>query len=544
VRLAYGLYAVGKALHLALLITGTLRFAHGTPSARMRRTLFAGSALLAAALALPSADVRALMLVQAPVMALGLGLACALFARLPAERRDVGTRTAALALAAGACLWALYTLAFAQADGVTWPVRRDLWTALLNYNSYLDLSVMIALAAGLSAALQLDAQRRLRALQREREALAEELARDEKLRALGTLVSGVAHELNNPLAGIQAAAEELRGVERSSVRRARLDELLAEVRRTSAIVETLTGLRHGGGTVRERQNAGALAARVLGAAREQAGARGVALELDGELEAELVVEARAIERALAALVDNALRASPRGGRVRVEVQRDEHETSLRVDDLGPGVPLELQARVFEPFFTTRADDGHLGLGLSVAHATARTHGGSLTLEARERGARFVLRLPHEPAAAHAPARLPAAPREATGPLRLVVVDDEPMLREVLRAYGQRQGWQVECAADGDEALGLLASDAPPPDCVLCDLRMPGLDGRELLRRVRERDPALAERFLFQSGDVSSSEAQAVARETGLPVLEKPLSFARLREWIEGAAARRTAGAAR
>ena len=151
VRAAYALYAAGKALHVALLCTGTLQFARGALAPRARRGLFAASALLAVALAAPSADVRALMLLQSPVMALGLGAAGFLFARLPAARRDVGTRTATLALCAAACLWTLYTVAFSRADGVTWPVRRELWTALLAYNSFLDLSVLIVLAARIEA---------------------------------------------------------------------------------------------------------------------------------------------------------------------------------------------------------------------------------------------------------------------------------------------------------------------------------------------------------------------------------------------------------
>ncbi|HVS17401.1 MAG TPA: response regulator, partial [Planctomycetota bacterium] len=211
-----------------------------------------------------------------------------------------------------------------------------------------------------------------------------------------------------------------------------------------------------------------------------------------------------------------------------------------VCDDGPGVPTELQGRIFEPFFTTRPEDGRLGLGLSVAHATARTHGGTLVIESAGSGARFVLTLPHDPAAPRVPPALPADERSGERTLHLVVVDDEPMLREMLTSFGRRQGWRVECAADGESALRLLSESEDAPDCVLCDLRMPGLDGEQLLERVRALDPSLAERFLFQSGDVGSAEAAAVGQATGLPVLAKPLSFEHLREWIEAAAARRPA----
>lgn len=544
VRVAYVVYGVAKVLHATLLGLGTFALMRDAPSRRRGRGLIAAAVVTAFLVALAAGDLTFLMLVQSPMMALGLGASLVMFLRLPAERRSAGTRTAVAALGVATLLWVLYTIAFAvahqRADGVTWPVRRDLWTALLNYNSYFDLAVMVTLAAGLSATLLEDAQRRLRILQDQRETLAAELARDEKLRALGTLVSGVAHELNNPLAAIQAAAEELRSVERSDVRRLRLEDLIGEVRRTSGIVETLTGLRHESGGALERIRADALLERVLDGARELALEREVTLERTGDLHAEVSVEVRALERALSALVDNALRASPRGGRVRVTVRRDGEATTFAVADQGPGVPEELHARVFEPFFTTRSDAGHLGLGLSVAHATARMHEGTLSIVADAHGSRFELRLPHEGSAAR-PRVAPVPERALRGPLRIVVVEDEPMLRDLLGVFGRRQGWTVECAADGQSALRLL-SEGEVPDCVLCDVRMPGLDGRELLRRVRERDPELAQRFLFQSGDVGSSEARAIADETGLPVLEKPLSFERLRECIEAVAGRRTAGA--
>lgn len=546
VRAAYALYVGGKVLHVTLLCSGTLSLARGSLAPRLRRGIFAAGALAAALLALSTGDLRTLMVAQSPLMSAALAASAVLFARLPAARRDVGTRTAALALCVAALLWSLYGWAFWRADGVPWPLRRDPGAALLAYNSYLDLAVMITLAAGLSAALQQDAQRRLRELQSERERLAHELAQDEKLRALGTLVSGVAHELNNPLAAILGAAEELRGVERAPARVARLDGLIAQARRAASLVERLTGLKRRWGADRTRVRVGTLLERVRSALDGPALAQGVVLELAGALDLELLVEERAVERALVALLDNALRVSPRGARVRLEARLAGARVEIAVEDRGPGVPSELRTRIFEPFFTTDPSQDRLGLGLSLAHATARAHDGELWVDATEDGARFVLALPRErPAVLLGVAEGAPGPEPARdgGPL-VLVVDDEPLLREVLVAFGRREGWRVECAADGESALRRLRESHAAPDCVLCDLRLPGLSGARLHELACQIDPALGERFLFHSGDVTSPEAESVALRTGRPVLEKPFAFARLRELVEHVCARGAAGSAR
>lgn len=546
VRAAYAIYLGGKVMHVTFLFMGTLRLAQGRLSPAQRRGLLATAAIVTGLLVLFVADLRIMMIAQSPVMAVSMAATAVLFARLSAGRRDVGTRTAALALSVAAVLWLLYGIAFWGADGVPWPMRRDLGAALMAHNSYLDLAVMVTLAAGLSAALQQESQRRLRELQSERERLALELAQDEKLRALGTLVSGVAHELNNPLATILGAAEDLRVVERAPARISRLDELIGQVRRAGTIIERLTGLKRRLGTDRERVRIGALLGRVVAALGPQAQERGVQVELQGTLDLEFLVDERAIERALVALLDNALRVSPRGTCVRIESRLDGNRVEFCIEDSGPGVPRELRARVFDPFFTTDPSQDRLGLGLSLAHATARAHDGDLRIDDTPRGARFVLSLPRGRPGLElaAPAQPPLPAQARASSLLVLVVEDEPMLREVLLAFGRRQGWRVECASDGESALRMLPELEPSPDCVLCDLRLPGMSGARLYELVRESDPALAERFLFHSGDVTSPEAERVASQTGRPVLGKPFEFARLREVIERVCARDATGSRR
>ena len=549
-RATYALYACGKALHVAFLCSGTLLFTHEGLSRRARRGLLAASLLLAVGLTLPSGDIAVFMSLQSPVMVVGFALTCVLLLRLPPQRRNVGTRTAALALGATAVVWGLYTIAFLRPDATPWPLSKSFWTALITLNSYVDMALMTLLATGLSATLLTDALRRLREVQRERAQLSATLQRDEKLRALGTLVSGVAHELNNPLAAILAGAEELHSGEREPARRARLDDLMGQVRRSADIVRSLTALRRGLVGDFVPTQAGAIARAAAEACAPHAEARGVQLDVQLDVElvggAELEADVSSLERALGALIDNALQASPRGVRVLVRASCNDEQVIFSVEDGGAGVPAELRERIFEPFFSTRFEQGAQGLGLSLAHSAARAHGGDLILATRaegQLGTRMELVVPRggprsEPEPLQPRAR--PAPRAEGRELCVLVIDDEPLLRDMLASFGRRHGWRVELAEDGLRALELLEQAELEPDCVICDLRMPGLSGADVYARVQQFAPGLAARFVFLSGDVTSPEAEFVRSEIGRPVLAKPLPFATLRALVEELAGRTAA----
>jgi CheY-like chemotaxis protein len=208
---------------------------------------------------------------------------------------------------------------------------------------------------------------------------------------------------------------------------------------------------------------------------------------------------------------------------------------LEVHDTGPGIAPEIRERVFEPFFTTKAEGSGTGLGLAIVYGAVTSHGG--TVEARARpggGTTMRIRLP---AAARGSAAVAAAPHRAAPatPGRVLVVDDEPSVAQLVRDALEADGHAVECVTDGASGLALALSGRF--DAVVADVRMPGLDGLALVRAIRAERPDIASRVVLATGDTMSDAAERAAATAGVELLVKPFDLDRLRAVV----ARHTAG---
>jgi len=227
----------------------------------------------------------------------------------------------------------------------------------------------------------------------------------------------------------------------------------------------------------------------------------------------------------------------------VRSRADERDARLEIADSGPGIPTELRTRIFDPFFTTKPEGVGTGLGLSICYGVARDHGGRIWVESEPGGgARFCVTLPRDqreeardPAAAPEP-----APTAATGRLAVLVVDDEPSLREALLRFLQRRNIHGEGVADGWEAIRLL--EQRDFDVIISDVRMPGMSGREFLERLRRDRPELLGRLVFSTGDAFTSETATLLKESGVPTVAKPFDFAVLERVVREVAGRATASA--
>lgn len=339
---------------------------------------------------------------------------------------------------------------------------------------------------------------------RPRYELQDRLRQVEKLETLGELVGGVAHDFNNLLAIFSAGLDQLRppvgGESPYQAMQVALDRGAALVRRLQAFA------RH-----RRLQSQPAdLAQWVKDSASRLQGILGPHLELQVECPAELPLaqlDPGLVEEILFNLALNARDAT--GGRGRFSltlepawvgldaaramgVQPGAYVALLAQDD-GPGVPANIAGRIFDPFFTTKpqGQGSGLGLGLASAYGIARQHGGRLELLASDQGARFRLLLPQAP-----PDPSASAPKVPPPKGRLLLVDDEGSLLELLAPALGRQGYQVATAGDGALALALWEAQGAF-DLLVTDLSMPGMDGRELARRLREKNPSLP--ILFISG---------------------------------------------
>lgn len=359
-------------------------------------------------------------------------------------------------------------------------------------------------------------------IERQREALYQ----SEKLTALGSLLAGVAHELNNPLSVVvaQAMLMEETAQDEKVIRRSVAIRSAAE--RCSRIVKTFLAMARQQtpeqGTVHLNdlvENGLELLAYTLRTAGID-----VVKDLDPDLPA-VWGDADQLHQVVANLVINAQHAmmetpEPRRLSIATGVEASTGMVMLTVDDTGPGVPAEMRLRIFDPFFTTKPTGIGTGIGLSVCHGVVESHGGQIGVEeSPEGGARFLVRLPPGGDAAAAVDAVPIHAPAARDSHRILVVDDEEDIASALADILTLDGHSVDTADSGLAALERIAQS--DYDLILTDLRMPKMDGPALYRQLKERYPHLSDRVIVLTGDTLHASASGFLTESGLPMIEKP-----------------------
>jgi len=369
----------------------------------------------------------------------------------------------------------------------------------------------------------------------ERRRLQEQLIQSEKMSAIGQLIAGVAHELNNPLASVLGFADFL--IESGEVP-APLGEPLRviqqEAQRAAGIVGNLLTFARRQDQARRTVAVGDVLARTIALLRNQL----IQLKVEATLEVAPDLPAvlgspNQIQQVFVNLINNgaqAIAATGRHGTVAVRARPWLDGVAVDVADSGPGVPPDLAERIFEPFFTTKREGEGTGLGLSICQGIVKEHGGRLSLQSgREGGATFTVELPAALAAQAADGADALAP---TLKARVLVVDDEPHVLHYMRATLESWGHTVDVASDGED--GLRRALAGGHDIIVTDIRMPGLSGRDLYETLRTQAPEAAARIIFATGDTVAGDTQAFLEGSGRPVLHKPFKLAELRTTLAAA----------
>lgn len=407
-----------------------------------------------------------------------------------------------------------------RADGSEFPVEMVLWRTDVAGQAFYTAS-LFDLSERQTAQSEIERQR-------------EALRQSEKLTAMGSLLAGVAHELNNPLSIVMGRAALLAEKMSGDPRAVDAQRIHEAAERCGRIVRTFLNMARSRPANRSEVALNDLATAAVDMLAYVLRSHGIAVELDllpglppvkadgdqiGQIVLNLIVNAQqalgardhgrrlTVSTGLAPMTDGDRRRTPR--------------VWLRVRDNGPGISAELRERIFEPFFTTKSEGVGTGLGLAVSRSIARDHGGELTLQDDGGGACFCLQLPvsGEPEASETePAPLAATDeREA----RLLVVDDEPEIAELIGEMLGGAGYEVMTAESGAVALAMLAEARF--DAIVSDLHMPDIDGAQLWREVKAQHPALARRMLFVTGDTLSPIARQFLSEARCDSLNKPFS---------------------
>jgi PAS domain S-box-containing protein len=404
-----------------------------------------------------------------------------------------------------------------------------------------------------SSALELEGKPAYHLVMRElneRARLEQQLREAEKLSALGQLASGIAHEVNNPLA-IMNAHLELILTRASCDGRTRTDiqKVIKEGNRAAALIRNFLAVARKKHLDMQPIDLNRM---ICDIAENQRLARtGPAIRSTLQLDPHcppITGDSSQLERVLINLYRNAEQATEKDSdtpHIKVITRRKGELVQVRVEDNGAGVPTHLVSKIFEPFFTTKEVGAGTGLGLSITHQIVADHHGRIFYEpSLLGGAAFVVELPlvslHEPEAAAstggepepepeaAPAEPAPAPSARQG-ARILMIDDEAALAEMICEYLNMTGHRAQFCSNGEEALALM--ERAEFDLVISDFRMPGLTGEQLYEITLGRDPGLAKRMVFMTGDIIGEDAKRFFSTHDVPYLTKPCALPTIERFI-------------
>lgn len=361
--------------------------------------------------------------------------------------------------------------------------------------------------------------------------LQQQLIQSEKMAAIGQLVSGVAHELNNPLASISAFAQLLLMESNlSQEQRHSADVVRSEAKRAARIVHNLLTFARQHKAEKTPANLNNVLYDTLELRTYELNVRGiqVAREFDEQAPPVTMVDVNQLQQVLLNLITNAEQAMEerkhRGHCLTLRTRTLPDVVRIEVEDTGPGIPPARMHEIFNPFFTTKPTGKGTGLGLSISVGIISEHGGRIWAENCGTGARFVLELPRLAGDDRVSLSLvPNAQPQRPEALRILVADDEEALRVALERFLSSEGHEVVAVGSGSEAIW-RAEGEEEFDVILLDLRMPDVSGQLVFERWQLERPELSERVVFITGDIVSTDLQSFLRRAGRPFIAKPFEF--------------------
>lgn len=378
--------------------------------------------------------------------------------------------------------------------------------------------------------------------------LEEQLRHAQKMDAIGQLAGGVAHDFNNALVGILAGCDVLeRQLPPGSAQRRNVSLIRTGSLQATSLIKRLLAFARKTPLVSVPVDMHDIISKT---AELLCASLGRSITLECHLEAAtpwVRGDPGLFQSALLNLGINARDAMPGGGTLAFRTFQTRLDASqlagfpeapgpgdylaIAISDTGEGIPATRMPRIFEPFFTTKAEGKGTGLGLSAVYSTVREHHGALRVESEVGvGTTFTLYLPPVEAPEGAGSQPPTPSRK---PGRVLVVDDEPIMRDMAREVLEASGFEVLLAPDGEAGWHLFLQEHPNLDAVLLDMVMPGLTGGTLCRRIHAHAPGM--RVVLTSGFDRTGSIEELLREDAWAFLQKPFKASDLISVISQAA---------
>ena len=363
-----------------------------------------------------------------------------------------------------------------------------------------------------------------------------QLIQSEKMAAIGQLVSGVAHELNNPLASISAFAQLLLvGQGLNQEERHSVEVVASEAKRAARIVHNLL-------TFARQHKAEKVPADINNVLHDtlelrvyELNVRGIQVQRDFDEATPPVtmVDVHQLQQVMLNLMTNAEQSmsdvANRRHRLTLRTRTQDDMIRIEVEDTGKGIPAAVMHQIFNPFFTTKPTGKGTGLGLSISLGIVSEHGGRIWAENTNPGARFVVELPRVSCDDRVALTLvrPTPPPQPQS-LRILVADDEEPLRLALERFLSAEGHAVVAVGSGSEAMWRAEGDESF-DAILLDLRMPDVSGEQVFEHWKRERSDLSDRVVFITGDIVSADLESFLRGSGRPYLAKPFEFSAITE---------------
>ena len=367
--------------------------------------------------------------------------------------------------------------------------------------------------------------------------LEQQLMQSEKLAAIGQMVSGVAHELNNPLTAILGVSDLLHERMADDAARRQVQLIHKQARKAAELVQGLLMFSRPSRHQSQRVRIADLIARAVELQKAELETRHITVDVETEADLSVVeADPQHMTQVFVNLLANAAQAISSvsdHGRICIHINAVEGKQEIVVDDDGPGVRADIRSKIFDPFFTTHRTSGGSGLGLTICLVIIKEHGGIIEAQTSPQGgARFRILLPSPKGVTAPTGKTPTPTQSARERLKgraILVVDDEAGIRELVEQSLTTRGASVDSVETGEEAWKRLSSRSY--DLVLCDSNLGDATGSALFEKL-SNSKGSQPRFVLMTGEFLDASQVLAWERKGARVLQKPFQISQLVDLLE------------